>query len=78
MNPAAEKVLLVLREEGGPVWGFDLSRRTGLHPGTLYPVLARLEAEGQVASGWGTHRYPRRRYYTLKEQEVDDAGERAR
>ncbi len=49
-------------------WGFELIKATGLKSGTLYPVLARLEAAGWVESGWEsaeTHGRPRRRYYRL-------------
>lgn len=36
------------------VWrhGYDLSRETGLASGTLYPLLARLEAAGHLDAEW--------------------------
>jgi len=51
-------------------YGLDLSKEAGLPSGTIYPILARLEAAGWVASEWETidpaavGRRPRR-YYTL-------------
>lgn len=33
-------------------YGYDLSKETGLTPGTLYPLLARLEARGFLESEW--------------------------
>ena len=33
-------------------YGYDLSKETGLTPGTLYPLLARLEAQGLLESEW--------------------------
>lgn len=49
-------------------WGFELIKITGLKSGTLYPLLARLEAAGWVESGWEHQQVqgrPRRRYYRL-------------
>jgi PadR family transcriptional regulator PadR len=51
-------------------YGFDLLRRTGLKSGSLYPILARMEAEGLVTSSWedvnpSEEGRPRRRYYEL-------------
>lgn len=46
----------------------DLIRAMGArrNPAKLYPILARLEQDGEVISGWeeGDH-YPRRRWYAL-------------
>lgn len=53
----------------GHRYGFELMKVTGLPSGTVYPILARLEAGGLVRSRWedeerahGEGR-PRRRYY---------------
>ena len=49
-------------------WGFELMGRTGIKSGTLYPLLARLEAAEWVESGWEMQDIPgrpRRRYYRL-------------
>ncbi|MEM9654352.1 MAG: helix-turn-helix transcriptional regulator [Actinomycetota bacterium] len=61
-------------------YGFTLIDRTGLQPGTLYPILARLEEYGWLVSWWEdvdpahTGR-PRRRYYRLSDGGVDLARE---
>jgi len=54
-------------------YGLELMRETELPSGTLYPVLARMEAEGWLISqreSAEAHREgrPRRRYYTLTER----------
>lgn len=33
-------------------YGYNLSKETGLTPGTLYPLLARFEAQGLLESEW--------------------------
>lgn len=57
--------------------GADLGRRTGFGPGTLYPMLMRLEEAGWLDSAWepGDPRAmgrPRRRLYR-----ITDAGRSA-
>lgn len=52
------------------IYGFALSRATGLKAGTLYPVLQRLHDDGWLSSRWETideHVEGRRRrcYYRL-------------
>lgn len=74
------QVLLAMLEEPSAVhYGFDLSRRTGLKSGSLYPILARMEAGGLVTSSWeevdpAAEGRPRRRYYRL----TDDGAQTAR
>lgn len=36
----------------GHAYGFEILDVTGLRPGTVYPVLRRLEEEGVVRSSW--------------------------
>jgi len=56
-------------------YGLDLSKEAGLPSGTIYPILARLEATGWVASEWETidpvaaGRRPRRYYILTAEGE---------
>jgi DNA-binding PadR family transcriptional regulator len=50
--------------------GAEISRRTSLASGTLYPILARLEDAGWLQSRWEAGRAtdlgrPRRRYYRV-------------
>ncbi|MEW9530774.1 PadR family transcriptional regulator [Microbispora sp. NPDC049125] len=50
------------------LWGYSICRTTGLLPGTVYPILARLERIGWVASGMEpelAQGRPRRRIYVL-------------
>lgn len=50
--------------------GADLGRAASIGPGTLYPLLARLETSGWLASSWedgdpAEMGRPRRRFYML-------------
>ncbi len=55
----------------GVRYGFDISDRTGLQTGTVYPALRRLESLGFVRSSWERERIarreqrPARRYYEI-------------
>ncbi|MGH7483524.1 MAG: PadR family transcriptional regulator [Longimicrobiales bacterium] len=55
----------------GVSYGFDIMDATGLASGTVYPILARLEARGLAESSWEdprAHRAegrPARRYYRI-------------
>lgn len=53
----------------GDVGYVEIWRRTGLGPASVYPALARLEADGRVWSGVGHEPEPRRRYYFLAEHD---------
>lgn len=62
--------LLEAAQTGEETYGLDISRRTGLKTGTLYPVLDRLEDARWVESRWedtepSEARRPRRRFYRL-------------
>lgn len=54
-------------------WGYQLSKRSGVRPGAMYPVLDRMLGEGWLADGWETmtdhsaKQRPPRRYYRLTE-----------
>ena len=64
-------VLSVLAE--GPTYGYQIQKRLlaasgdrlRVQAGTLYPILHRLEAEGQVQATWDDSSGRRRRFYTL-------------
>ena len=50
------------------VWGLQIVKDTAKKPGTVYPILERLEAAGWVRGEWETteeRKGPRRRYYRL-------------
>jgi PadR family transcriptional regulator PadR len=68
------QVLLVLqallRDPGKERYGLEITEQTGLQPGTIYPILFRLESERWVTSRWEdidpqAEKRPRRRYYSL-------------
>jgi DNA-binding PadR family transcriptional regulator len=70
MSGATLHVLSVLAERPTDAhYGLDICRATGLKGGTVYPILARLEKAGMVASTWEDidpkveGRSPRRNYY---------------
>ncbi|GAB5487786.1 MAG: PadR family transcriptional regulator [Parasphingorhabdus sp.] len=62
------QALLVLLSTPKGLHGYDITRSTGIGPGTLYPMLARLEDQGMLASEWESseeHGRPPRRVYSL-------------
>jgi len=71
-TPAMLDVLSALAT-GEELWGLKVVRDSGRPAGSVYPILARLEAAGLVSSEWETvpdsdaqgHSGPRRRYYQL-------------
>jgi len=69
LTPQLERVLRVFLEDTeARRYGYDLMKAAKLASGTLYPILARLEAEGMVTSLWeppaGESQRPRK-YYQL-------------
>ena len=73
-SPQTQMVLRTLFE-APEQWhyGYDLSRTTGLQPGTLYPILARLTERGLLTSQWEAEApegRPRRHLYRLSEAGV--------
>lgn len=70
-TPQLEKVLRAfLDAPDDPRYGYELMLLTGLKSGTLYPMLARLEAKGVVEAGWQSPEEvpagrPPRRFYRL-------------
>jgi len=67
---AALSVLCRLHE---PQYGYRLGElledaRMGIEPGTLYPMLRRLEKQGLLTSSWEITGAKPRKYYQLTEQ----------
>jgi PadR family transcriptional regulator PadR len=65
-------VLMVLSQLADPQYGYSLvqcleAQGLNLDPGTLYPLLRRLENQGLLASQWDTESARPRRYYQLSE-----------
>lgn len=53
---------------GESMWGFKICELTGFGPGTVYPILDRLESAGWVNGLWETGQpsdRPRRRLYEM-------------
>ena len=44
---------ILMAARAGQQSGFELSRRARMGPGTLYPILARLERDSLLESLWG-------------------------
>lgn len=61
-------VLDALIDGGDAVWGLRVIKTTGRPPGSVYPILERLERSGWVVSEWeddSERSGPRRRFYRL-------------
>ena len=69
----------MLADPAAPRYGLEISKLAGLETGTLYPVMARLEAVGWVESSWEdadlsiSDGRPRRRYYQLTKEGAEQA-----
>lgn len=64
-------VLIALKANPGGIYGLDLWKASQVAPGSLYPLLFRLEKRGVVRSWWGEqpeNGSARRRYYALTEE----------
>jgi PadR family transcriptional regulator, regulatory protein PadR len=66
-------MLSVLSQLNQPKYGYslvqDLERKNAfIEPGTLYPLLRRLEKQGLLRSEWDTKESRPRKYYVLSDQ----------
>ena len=50
--PTAAILRLMLQSPATPVYGLELAEATDFPSGTIYPILARLEAASWVSSFW--------------------------
>jgi PadR family transcriptional regulator PadR len=69
-------VLRVLLGSDEPVWGLRVAKVTGRAPGSIYPILARLEDSGWIVGEWEDDDGrvgPRRRTYALTVDGADRA-----
>jgi PadR family transcriptional regulator, regulatory protein PadR len=61
-------------DPSGRHWGYELSKRSGVRSGVLYPLLGRMLDEGWLEDGWedqvqvGKSKRPPRRYYELTDE----------
>ena len=70
ITPATADVLAGLLAAAAPTWGLRLVKGSGRPPGSVYPILERLEGLGWVRSEWegdDARSGPRRRLYQLTE-----------
>lgn len=64
--------LELLSSSSAQHWGYELSRNSGVGPGTMYPYLAELLSAGILTDGWEdpeavVGKRPPRRYYRVTE-----------
>ena len=52
---------LLLADNSDWCFGYDISRRTALKSGTLYPILVRLAEQGWLETTWAAAERPGRR-----------------
>ena len=61
--------MALLDEPNDRHWGYELSKRSGVRSGVLYPMLTRMLDEGWLTDGWEDPAQiegrPPRRYYEL-------------
>jgi PadR family transcriptional regulator PadR len=65
--------IALMADPGGRHWGYDLSKRSGVRSGVLYPTLQRMLDEDWVRDGWEEQgevraKRPPRRYYELTDR----------
>jgi PadR family transcriptional regulator PadR len=62
-------ILQMDQEADGRIWGYALSKRSGVRSGVLYPMLDRMMGEDWLEDHWEEHaegkKRPPRRYYRL-------------
>jgi PadR family transcriptional regulator PadR len=65
--------LALMSDASGRHWGYELSKRSGVRSGVMYPMLQRMLGERWLTDGWenqahaGAAKRPPRRYYELTE-----------
>jgi PadR family transcriptional regulator, regulatory protein PadR len=67
VTPATALILEALLS-ADRVWGLQIVKEVGKKPGTVYPILDRLESAGWIRGEWDStedRKGPRRRYYRL-------------
>jgi PadR family transcriptional regulator len=62
--------MVLLDDPASRRWGYELSKRSGVRSGVLYPMLTRMLDEGWLTDGWEDptsiqDKRPPRRYYAL-------------
>ncbi|WP_106850301.1 PadR family transcriptional regulator [Blastococcus sp. Marseille-P5729] len=74
----AVAILEMACEGDGRLWGYALSKRSGVRSGVLYPQLDRMMGEGWLEDHWEERtqdqKRPARRYYTLTDAGRNNLG----
>ena len=70
------QVLSVLSQLSIPMYGYSLveqlkEKGIDIEPGTLYPLLRRIEKQGLLESQWETTTNKPRKYYVLSKQGIE-------
>jgi PadR family transcriptional regulator PadR len=66
--------IALMADASGRHWGYELSKKSGVRSGVMYPILARMLHEGWLTDGWedqtkaGRAKRPPRRYYELTDK----------
>jgi PadR family transcriptional regulator PadR len=73
-HATVQVAMALLEDHRGKHWGYELSKKSGVRSGTLYPMLTQMLEKGWLSDGWEdpqtiTEKRPPRRYY-----EVTDLG----
>lgn len=71
--------MALMADPSGRHWGYDLSKRSGVRSGVLYPTLQRMLDEGWLRDGWEEQgevraKRPPRRYYELTDKGSAELG----
>lgn len=78
-GPVQQVLRAMLEDAAVPRYGLQISAQADVEPGTLYPVMGRLERVGWVESSWEDPDLgpaagrPRRRYYQLTRDGAEQA-----
>jgi len=71
-------ILDMSQEVEGHIWGYALSKKSGVRSGVLYPILDRMMSAGWLEDHWEEHtggeKRPPRRYYTLTDKGRNNLG----
>lgn len=76
----AAVAIALMSEPDGRHWGYALSSQSGVRSGVLYPILARMLADGWLTDGWETDeevagaKRPARRYYRITDAGSSELG----
>lgn len=74
--PTVKVLRVLLADPHAAFWGLEIVKKTDLLTGTVYPIMDRLESLGWVTSEWeadNDRNGPRRRYYKLRPEAIEEA-----